>query len=463
MIRKWKQIVPGRVKRNVRSVLFFTTLTGIMIGSYYFVHFELKQFVVDSGEVESLSDRSIQTVIDETRHNTELKGRDEEAIKSEVLVQRNGKWIMSRRSPVLYFNATLDSAGNIQSVRFDHDSDSIHLEQTDYHQKAYGHYMVITYRHSGKIKEVLYNYEGRELNTSISEIDPAKRILLFINGYRPTSLGHNFEENFEDVLKKGFEYPHSSNMIYTFDRYDYWQPWQAIDDRFKERINPQQTFYADGHFSVSTSNYRSLFNFSKVAASYPKRCKNPEKHHCNGLMINTNRIFGKNSSSTTNLLPQKSNTSGFNTRRSNGKTAGINLLSVLNELPGLSRNDTLFIVAHSMGYAYALGVVDAIGSEINLGGFYIIAPENAKSGKVKKGDWKEVWQYGSDLSSKVPACLQDGIAPQTKVSGLTSNERCYFPAEKWYAKQGFFNSHFIGYYTWIFDIPPGKKGHITQR
>jgi hypothetical protein len=25
---------------------------------------------------------------------------------------------------------------------------------------------------------------------------------------------------------------------------------------------------------------------------------------------------------------------------------------------------------------------------------------------------------------------------------------------------GFFNSHFIGYYTWIFDIPKGKPGYV---
>jgi hypothetical protein len=27
---------------------------------------------------------------------------------------------------------------------------------------------------------------------------------------------------------------------------------------------------------------------------------------------------------------------------------------------------------------------------------------------------------------------------------------------------GFTKSHFIGYYTWIFDIPQGKKGFIRQ-
>jgi hypothetical protein len=27
---------------------------------------------------------------------------------------------------------------------------------------------------------------------------------------------------------------------------------------------------------------------------------------------------------------------------------------------------------------------------------------------------------------------------------------------------GFFDSHFVGYYNWIFDIEAGKAGHVPQ-
>jgi hypothetical protein len=463
MLRKWKEAAPSTIKRKVLTTLFFSSIAVVFVASYHFINFEMGKFEVHSGEIEELKGLNVDKVINTTLYNTELKYRNESALGSEVLRKQNDKWMMSRCKPVLYFDAQIDSVGNMTRVKFKRDSDSLILRSKKINQIALTHYIVISYIYEDKTKELIYDYNGKELSSKFSEPDPAKRILLFVNGYRPTSLGHNFEENFDDVLNKGFEYPQTTNMIYSFDRYDYWQPWSAIDDLFKDRINPQETFYADGHFSVSTSNYNSLFNFSKVAASYPKRCKNSKKHICNELKINTISIFGRERSPTTSLLPRKPNKSGFNERKENGRIAGINLIALLNELPGTSKNDTIYIVAHSMGYAYALGIVNQIKPEINLGGFYILAPENAKSGTVNRSDWNEVWQYGSDWRKSTAACLQDGIVPQTAVSGLTSKQRCYFPNNGWYTKQGFFNSHFVGYYTWIFDIPEGKKGHIPQR
>jgi hypothetical protein len=101
---------------------------------------------------------------------------------------------------------------------------------------------------------------------------------------------------------------------------------------------------------------------------------------------------------------------------------------------------------------------------VNLGGFYIIAPENATSGEVEESEWQEIWQYGSDFEAhkEVAPCLLDGIAPQSKVKGLSPRKRVYIP-EQFYTRMGFFDSHFVGHYTWIFDIPPGEPGHIRQR
>jgi DNA modification methylase len=41
------------------------------------------------------------------------------------------------------------------------------------------------------------------------------------------------------------------------------------------------------------------------------------------------------------------------------------------------------------------------------------------------------------------------------------NIRHNIPADL-YEEKGFFDSHFVGYYSWIFDIPKGQKGSITQ-
>jgi hypothetical protein len=117
-----------------------------------------------------------------------------------------------------------------------------------------------------------------------------------------------------------------------------------------------------------------------------------------------------------------------------------------------------------MGYAYALGIIEHLRGKINFGGFYIIAPENASSGSIRTKEWQEVWQYGSNLEHRhaVAPCLQDGIAPQVKCGGLKPTNRIFFPTHL-YRKQGFFDSHFVGYYTWIFDIPKNSKGYVRQR
>jgi hypothetical protein len=148
----------------------------------------------------------------------------------------------------------------------------------------------------------------------------------------------------------------------------------------------------------------------------------------------------------------------------NGQIAGRSLLQELNEIPNKSENDTLYIVAHSMGYAYALGMIKELRGRISFGGLYIIAPENAFCGRIRPKEWKEVWQYGSNFNKgkEDAPCLQDGVAPQTAVSGLTNAQRCYIPPGL-YATKGYFDSHFIGYYSWIFNIHQGHKGAIRQR
>jgi hypothetical protein len=117
-----------------------------------------------------------------------------------------------------------------------------------------------------------------------------------------------------------------------------------------------------------------------------------------------------------------------------------------------------------MGYAYSLGIIEILRGKIQFGACYILAPENASSGKIVQTEWREVWQYGAKLSGagKNKPCQQDGVAPQVSVKGLSKNNRVYFPKSQEH-KMGYFQSHFVGYYTWILDIPKGEKGHVQGR
>jgi hypothetical protein len=115
-----------------------------------------------------------------------------------------------------------------------------------------------------------------------------------------------------------------------------------------------------------------------------------------------------------------------------------------------------------MGYAYSLGIIEELRGKIQFGACYILAPENASSGKIIQKEWREVWQYGAKLTGpgKNKPCQQDGVAPQVAVKGLSKENRVYFPKNQIH-KMGYFQSHFVGYYTWILDIPKGEKGHVV--
>ena len=58
--------------------------------------------------------------------------------------------------------------------------------------------------------------------------------------------------------------------------------------------------------------------------------------------------------------------------------------------------------------------------------------------------------------------MLDGVAPQTKVLNLDPDKQIFIP-ENLFRRFGFFDSHFIGFYDWIFDIPEGEAGAIKQR
>lgn len=466
VIAKWRN---GLTKyRIVRFSFRIINFAGFIVG-YVLLFLVINQgysmFEVNDGLLKELNGMTLNNAKAEIRNNNVISKLQESSLGSEVVVKKGENWYMKKRKCVLYFSITQDGEGGT-NCQFVSDSDTLRVDSLQYNEKAQSHYMVFNYfsERGEPLDQKVFNHLGVDITDKLQLKDPAKRILLFVNGYRPTSTSHTFEDNFKDIQKNGLEFPNSNNKVYSFDRYDYWNPWNQMDELFKSRINPAESYYADGHFSVSTSNHRSLVDFTSLSTKYPVRCKNSKRHVCKKITVNSwKTLWFDSEKKTVDLFNLKPNKIGFNERKKNGKIAGRNLHQIFNELPNNSSNDTLYIVAHSMGYAYALGIIEQLRGKINFGGLYIIAPENASAGSIDMKEWNEVWQYGANFNAekyKSP-CLLDGVAPQTKVGGLLANHRVYIPTSK-YTSQGFYSSHFIGYYTWIFKIDENAKGYIKQ-
>jgi len=450
-----------------RRFIFFLIICFVsfqVYENYWVTNRLLFYFKHIGGELEELHSLPYSVAKKELLTNQKLLHEEVPSVCSEILILKKGVWDIKKRGKVLYFDVSKEN--DLYSVRFSSSEDSIKLGTLGYQNIAHRHYIVFNFKDQENSikKQIVYTHSGVEITSKFKNEDKPKRILLFVNGYRPTSIGQTFAENFSDIKVNGIEHPNSSNYIYDFDRFDYWTPWNQINLLFQKRINPSNTYYADGHFSVKTSNYESLLNFTSVSSLYPKRCVDSSNHTCYKIQDATWKQFLMNQSKTINQIKLRSNIKGYNYRKYKGRIAGKNLLQILNESPGLSKNDTLFIVAHSMGFAYSEGIVAELRGKINFGGYYILAPENAKAGKVKTDEWKQIWQYGSNFDQINPdaPCLQDGIAPQYKVPGLPDSNRVFIP-EKLYKSKGYFDSHFIGDYTWIFNIPKAEKGAVVNR
>jgi hypothetical protein len=447
----------------------FIQWTGMIAMSYILIQvvdLGYTWFEVNDGVIKSYNGLQEKEVVDLLFSNIHPSQLEEKQIGSELIIKRKKNYFLYERKKVLYFKMNVGKDNSPQKIRLIASSDSLKTTLLPAPIVAKSHYMVVkVYSSKGKwLYDQVYNHLGVDLTKKLTLEDPPKRILIFVNGYRPTSLGSTFEENFKDIRSNGLEFPNSLNRLYTNDRYSYWHPWKQIDDTFKLRINPTEYYYADGHHSVATSNHRSLINFSTNSSSYPKRCHDRKKHTCYTTRTVSSRFFGSKQTKTLSLLATKSNKKGFKIRENSGRIAGRNLVQMLNELPNSSKNDTLYIVAHSMGFAYAQGLINELRGKINFGSYYILAPENASAGMVNSKEWDQVWQYGSNLykSNQDAPCLQDGVAPQVSVKGLKESQRIFIP-KMYYKRKGYFDSHFIGLYTWVLSIPEGRKGHIRQR
>ncbi len=305
--------------------------------------------------------------------------------------------------------------------------------------------------------------------------------VLFVSGYR-------------------FSYPENVHKddIYTSDIVDEGKPyWAGIDDLFKTRLKCANVYYADGHMSITTSNHNWDNNVEKSMAKFYCSGKGvidavPScaveagiKYGSNvielipivGAAIKITLVATDVVCSATPHLNTESNPTGFNIRRQTGANAsGKAFLKKLMANPNIAKNsdgfitDTLDIVCHSMGYAYALGMIDYLKGKVTFGRLYIIAPENAGAGGTDWTQFSEVWQYGSD-ENKEPISKQDGIAPQVPCPGipnLPTNKggRAYIPQDGT-VKRGFYSSHTIENYKWIFDklTPTGTNsaGYVKPR
>lgn len=283
------------------------------------------------------------------------------------------------------------------------------------------------------------------------ESNTFKNLILFVNGYRPV-----LNRNGDPILTCTPEYDDSDNQIQAGDSRGY---WKGIDAKFMNRIGTRQAVYVDGHHSVKTSNHGGVGNFAAamgIATHAQFTCPSTHGACFNKFYLHTTPNVG-----------------GFLIRQNNGDKAALDLISKINQ--GIyvfnKLTDTLDIVAHSMGYAYAVGMIKRLKSEgIKFGRFYAIAPENPISGGDDWNKFTEVWQYGSNLGindiTEDPTWEQDGIAPQCPVKGIEQvpndhGGRVFIP--KSVTTKSFLGSHSIANYGWIFNKQLGDAGYVKPR
>jgi hypothetical protein len=263
-----------------------------------------------------------------------------------------------------------------------------------------------------------------------------KNLILFVNGYRPIVNMNG------DPTTYSAEYQDSRNDVEFGDSRGY---WKGIDAQFMNRIGTRTAVYADGHHSVATSNHLTCMNYTKgnVAALAAQQ-------------LCTNFNSGAPICLDYSYLHTVPNVPGFLTRHSSGDIAAQDMLSKIEQgqIVFDKNTDTLDVVAHSMGYAYAVGMIKRLkNSGIRFGRLYILAPENACTGGCDWSWFREVWQYGTDERTVKPY-NQDGVAPQCMALGLdrlpagTRGGRVYIPPD--WPGQGYLGSHTVANYGWVF-------------
>ena len=257
--------------------------------------------------------------------------------------------------------------------------------------------------------------------------DTTHRYLIFINGNRGPKAKNETTDN----------------RLHEKDPTGY---WYALDDTIKKRFPGVTPIYFDGHHPVNTSQHRTEFNFAK---SY---------------FLSRFCWISKRSRW---VLNKKPNPAGFQLRVDHGLIAGENLLNYFDK-KGIPLDQVkIDMVCHSMGYAYALGMFDALKSKVKFGKFLILSPENASAQGRDWSYFEEVWQYGARADDKESDVIyyQDGIAPQVAVPAIeqipiSKGGRIYIPTDWPKNKKGFVKSHHLLYYQWFHEIKPADRGYF---
>ncbi|MGE0568484.1 MAG: hypothetical protein AB7O73_11085, partial [Bacteroidia bacterium] len=329
----------------------------------------------------------------------------------------------------------------VNSIKIDYENKlSAHIEKD-------AEYLIID---NGKFAIEVPKDRAKNMKYYIENTQTFKNLLLFVNGYRPVV---NFNGDPTSTL---LEYADTDNSIDFGDSRGY---WKGIDKMFIDRIGTRQAIYADGHHNVGTSNHKNVANYLAGNLDSDKTRLEcgifPFSPFCN----------------TSVYLHTEPNIEGFNVRLNSGKHAGEKIVSMIksSEIIFDKNKDTLDIVAHSMGYAYSVGMIQALEkAKIKFGRFYIIAPENACSGGPNWKLFEETWQYGSNLGEKDadPPYLQDGVAPQCKCKDFPTPDdyhgRIFIPEN--ITTKSFLGSHSISNYGWIFtERTIGKTGYVKSR
>jgi hypothetical protein len=303
-----------------------------------------------------------------------------------------------------------------------------------------------------------------------------QKIMLFVNGYRLIN-ANGLLANID------VEFPDTDNSVKKVDVFDY---WSGMDKKFRDVRKSDLVYYLDGHMSISTSNHGNMSNFaqsyrSSACARYyideattvinqfiNEYVKNPwakaissiiDEIICPNPPDSSSSCYHNNAAVQLSTIPNKE---GFDRRKAQGYIAGMKLYShLINDK--VASMDTIDIVCHSMGFAYAQGIIETLkesGLHAGLGGYYIIAPENACSGEVNLSEWQQVWQYGTD-EENTDKWMQDGVAPQCMPNGISRNNRAFIPDD---VPQGFVTSHSVGNYEWIFtQLFKGQNGYVIPR
>lgn len=249
-----------------------------------------------------------------------------------------------------------------------------------------------------------------------------KRYVVFANGYKGFKHDKETTDNSVDTIPDSY--------------------WMSYDDTLMKRFPGAKAIYINGHHPINTTPHHTKF---KAISSY---------------LVTRFAWLSRGPGWAMNDTPYPE---GFNVRFHNGQLCG---LSFCGKFLGSGKRDTVDIVCHSMGYAYALGFLDAVDEQMVLGKILILAPE---SPTVMGYDWnrfEQVWQVGSNRLQPHAdrVCKQDGIAPQAPLKNIelldpSKGGRVFLPKK---AQRGFIRSHHLNWWHWLLEIKEGEPGYFGR-